>query len=65
MTVGPPDDQGGRLVRIHEQAVGHAYDLWAMIVILHRAGLDVGEGDEIATSDLIEWRGGDPHHWEP
>ncbi|MGW7824690.1 hypothetical protein ACWGLF_43080 [Streptomyces puniciscabiei] len=63
--VEPPADQGGRLVRIHDEPVGRAYGLWDMIVFLHRAGLDVGEEDEIAASDLIEWIGPGPDQWEP
>jgi hypothetical protein len=65
VTVGPPDSQGGRLVRIHNKDVGRAYGLWDMVVFLHRAGLDVGEEDEIAVSDLVEWIGGGPTVWEP
>jgi hypothetical protein len=44
VTVGPPDSQGGRLVHIHNDAVGRAYGLWDMTVFLHRAGLDMGAG---------------------
>ncbi|MGW3135010.1 hypothetical protein [Streptomyces sp. NPDC001139] len=65
VTVGPPDHEGGRLVRIHEQAVGHAYGLWDMIVFLHRAGLDIGDEDDIAASDLIDWTAAGPYSWEP
>ncbi|MEV7004398.1 hypothetical protein AB0N62_43330 [Streptomyces sp. NPDC093982] len=64
--VYPPDDEGGRLVRIHGVAVGRAYGLWDMIVFLRRAGLDRGlaDEDEIAASRLIEWIGGDPNMWQ-
>ncbi|MFF1724333.1 hypothetical protein [Streptomyces sviceus] len=65
VTVGPPDSQGGRLVHIHNDAVGRAYGLWDMVVYLRRAGLDMGEEDEIAASNLIEWIGGGPTVWEP
>ncbi|MEU3340445.1 hypothetical protein [Streptomyces sp. NPDC006668] len=65
VTVEPPDDEGGRLVRIYQEAVARAYGLWDMVVFLHRAGLDLGEEDEIAASDLIEWIGGGPTVWEP
>jgi hypothetical protein len=67
VTVYPPDDEGGRLVRIHGEAVGRAYGLWDMIVFLRRAGLDRGHGDEdeIAASGLIEWIGGGPNVWQP
>ncbi|MEU0413568.1 hypothetical protein ABZ307_38055 [Streptomyces griseorubiginosus] len=65
VSVGPPDSQGGRLVHIRNEAVGRAYGLWDMVVFLNRAGLDLGEEDEIAASDLIEWTGGRPTVWEP
>ncbi|WP_406729534.1 hypothetical protein WJ438_40545 [Streptomyces sp. GD-15H] len=67
VTVYPPDDEGGRLVRIHGVAVGRAHDLGDMIVLLRRAGLDrgLGDEDEIAASGLIEWLGGGPNVWEP
>ncbi|MEU9392999.1 hypothetical protein AB0D86_23750 [Streptomyces sp. NPDC048324] len=67
VTVCPPDDEGGRLVRIHGAAVGRAYGLWDMVVFLQRAGLERGlsDEDEIAVSELIEWLGGGPDVWEP
>ncbi|MFE7859295.1 hypothetical protein [Streptomyces sp. NPDC057403] len=64
VTVEPPDHEGGRLVRIHDQAVGRAYGLWDMIVFPHRAGLDMGDEDDIAASHVIEWIDGGPHDWE-
>jgi hypothetical protein len=63
--VGPPDAEGGRLVCVHGGAVGRAYGLWDMIVFLRRAGLDLGEEDDIAASPLIEWIGPGPLVWEP
>ncbi|MEU0945688.1 hypothetical protein ABZ379_23375 [Streptomyces canus] len=65
VTVRPPDSQGGRLVHIHKEAIGRAFGLWDMVVFLQRAGLDMGEEDMIAASDLIEWIGGGPTVWEP
>jgi hypothetical protein len=41
--------------------MGRAYGLWDLIVFLHRAGLDVGEEDDIAASHLI-WIGARPDH---
>jgi hypothetical protein len=67
VTVCPPGELGGRLVRINGVAVGRAYDLWDLALFVHRAGLSEGlaDEDEIAASDLIEWRGGGPDRWEP
>ncbi|MFE0523225.1 hypothetical protein [Streptomyces sp. NPDC058954] len=67
VTVYPPDAEGGRLVRIHGVVAGRAYGLWDMVVFLHRTALSpiLLDEDEIADSDLIEWRGGGPDVWEP
>jgi hypothetical protein len=66
VTVDPPDDEGGRLVRIHGAAVGRAYDLWDVIVFLRRAGLDRGvlDEDDVAASELIAWLGAGPQVWD-
>ncbi|MGW2836064.1 hypothetical protein [Streptomyces sp. NPDC001286] len=64
--VGPPDREGGRLVRIRGAIAGRAYGPWDMIVFLQRAGLEgFTDEDEIAASDRIKWRGGGPDVWEP
>ncbi|MER5509386.1 hypothetical protein ABT052_29220 [Streptomyces sp. NPDC002766] len=64
--VGPPDNEGGRLVRIRGAAAGRAFGLWDMIVFLHRAGLaGFADEDEIAASERIEWLGGGPEVWDP
>lgn len=60
VSVEPPDRAGGQLVRIHGQPVGRAFGLWDMIVYLDRAGLDLGDEDDIAASELVEWIGAAP-----
>lgn len=62
VVVEPPDEDGGRQVRIGGLVVGDAYGLWDMVVFLHRAGLPWDE-DEISRAELIEWHGGGPHDW--
>lgn len=67
VTVGPPNDEGGRLVHIDGVPVGRAYGLWDMIVFLRQADLHRGLADEeqIAASPLINWLGGDADQWDP
>ncbi|MET9915371.1 hypothetical protein ABZZ74_53830 [Streptomyces sp. NPDC006476] len=66
VTVGPPDDEGGRLVHVRGVLAGCAYDLWDVGVFLQRAGLQSGfaDEDEIAASEQIEWLGAGPDVWE-
>ncbi|MER8012494.1 hypothetical protein [Streptomyces sp. NPDC094149] len=64
--VGPPDSDGGRLVRIQGAVVGRAYGLWDMVVFLQRAGLEgFADEEEIVASERIEWFGGGPDVWDP
>ncbi|MFJ9729582.1 hypothetical protein ACIRP3_43375 [Streptomyces sp. NPDC101209] len=65
--MGPPDEEGGRLVFVRGVEVGRAYGLWDMIVFCRRAGLVRGfaDEDEIAASGEIGWLGGGPEVWEP
>ncbi|MET8413380.1 hypothetical protein ABZV34_35970 [Streptomyces sp. NPDC005195] len=64
--VYPPGDDGGRRVRVGEQFLGMAYGLLDVADFLRRAGLEEEEADKqrVATSELIEWRGGGPDVWE-
>ncbi|MET9914257.1 hypothetical protein ABZZ74_47450 [Streptomyces sp. NPDC006476] len=66
VTVGPPDDEGGRLVHVYGIQVGYAYDLWDIVLLLRRAGLKNGfaDGDELAASQQIAWLGAGPEMWE-
>lgn len=62
--VYPPADDGGRRVRVGEHFLGMAYGLLDVADFLRRAGLEEADRQQVATSGLIEWRGGGPDVWE-
>ena len=61
--VYPPDEQGGRRVRIDGEISGCAFSLADVVEFLRRAGLDTVEDTDVASAGWIEWRGGGPDHW--
>nr|WP_318206156.1 hypothetical protein [Streptomyces sp. SCL15-4] len=62
--VYPPDEQGGRRVRVDGEISGRALGLKDVVEFLRRAGLDTIEDTDVAAADWIEWRGGGPDAWE-
>lgn len=58
--VYPPDEDGGRRVRVDGEILGRAYGLRDIAEFLRRAGIE----DVVEASGLIEWRGGGPDVWE-
>ncbi|MFB7866980.1 hypothetical protein [Streptomyces sp. NPDC056069] len=60
VVVYPPDDEGGRTVRIDGEVSGRAFRLADVIEFLRRAGW--ADADEWPP---IEWRGGGPEVWAP
>ncbi|MFE5591469.1 hypothetical protein [Streptomyces sp. NPDC056549] len=60
VVVNPPDEDGGRTVRIGDQIVGRAFAMGDVVEFLRRAGwLDAEEWPP------IDWRGGGPEVWSP
>ncbi|MGW3599709.1 hypothetical protein [Streptomyces sp. NPDC005167] len=58
MVVYPPDESGGRRVRVDGEILGMAHSVRDVAEFLRRAGLDdITEGDVI-LSGMIGWRGG-------
>ncbi|MFE7856039.1 hypothetical protein [Streptomyces sp. NPDC057403] len=64
VTVYPPDEDGGRRVRVDGEILGRAYGLRDVAEFLRRAGLDDADEGYVAASGLIDWRGGGPDYWE-
>ncbi|MFD8145388.1 hypothetical protein [Streptomyces sp. NPDC059708] len=62
--VSPPDDQGGRRVRVDGEILGRALGPDDLFEFPRRAGLDPDDVD-LADELLIEWRGGGPAVWTP
>lgn len=61
--VYPPDEDGGRRVRVDGEILGRAYGLRDVAEFLRRAGIDDADETYVAGSGLIEWRGGGPERW--
>ncbi|MEU9214043.1 hypothetical protein AB0D27_40675 [Streptomyces sp. NPDC048415] len=61
--VYPPDETGGRRVRVDDEILGRAYGLRDVAEFLRRAGIEDVEEEYVAASGLIEWRGGGPDVW--
>ncbi|MFE4703333.1 hypothetical protein ACFRIC_40370 [Streptomyces sp. NPDC056738] len=62
--VYPPDEQGGRRVRLDGEILGLAYSLQDIAEFLRRAGLDDPDPAWVEATALIDWRGGGPDVWE-
>ncbi|MEV7154881.1 hypothetical protein AB0N77_09680 [Streptomyces misionensis] len=62
--VYPPDEDGGRRVRIDGEISGRAFDLADVVEFLRRAGLEGVDDLDVLRADWIVWRGGGPDHWE-
>lgn len=60
IVVYPPDEEGGRMVRIGSDVPGRAFRMEGLIEFLRRAGW-AGPKEW----PPIEWRGGGPGVWAP
>lgn len=61
MTVYPPDEEGGRCVRIDGQIAGRATSVEEIARLLEGAGW---AGVDVASAGWVVWRGGGPDAWE-
>ncbi|WP_217143287.1 hypothetical protein [Streptomyces sp. AC627_RSS907] len=64
VVVYPPDETGGRRVRVDGASLGRAYDLQDVARFLQEAGLQGWDEMDVVRSPLIEWRGGGPDVWQ-
>lgn len=62
--VYPPDEEGGRRVRVDGEILGRAFRLRDVVAFLEAAGLQGIDDLDVAAAGWIEWRGGDPDAWE-
>lgn len=61
--VYPPDEQGGRRVRVDGSILGLAYSVQDVAAFMQEAGLQSFDEMDVVRSGLIEWRGGGPDVW--
>ncbi|MYW69938.1 hypothetical protein GTY65_38680 [Streptomyces sp. SID8379] len=59
----PPDEAGGRRVRIDGTILGRAYSTQDVARFMQEAGLQSFDEVDVVRSALIEWRGGGPDAW--
>ncbi|GGQ18693.1 hypothetical protein GCM10010279_28030 [Streptomyces mutabilis] len=64
MTVYPPDEEGGRRVRVDGKVLGRAYGVQDVARFLQEAGLQDWDELDVVRSALVEWRGGGPDVWD-
>lgn len=62
--VYPPDEDGGRRVRVDGTILGRAFRLWDVVAFLQEAGLQDFDEMDVVRADWIDWRGGGPDVWE-
>ncbi|MET8468842.1 hypothetical protein ABZY90_32285 [Streptomyces sp. NPDC006422] len=62
VVVHPVRGDDGRLVTLRGRRAGVARSLTDVVELLRLAGVAL-DADEVATSPLIEWRGGGPGAW--
>lgn len=61
--VYPPDETGGRRVRVDGTILGLAYSVLDIAALLQTAGLQEWDEMDVVRSALIDWRGGGPNVW--
>lgn len=61
--VYPPDEDGGRRVRIDGVIKGRAFSVQDVARFAQEAGLQHWDEMDVVRSQLIEWRGGGPDVW--
>jgi len=64
VVVYPPDEEGGRRVRVDGTILGRAFRLRDVVAFLETAGLQGIDDLDVASAEWIEWRGGGPDAWE-
>ncbi|MBD2818880.1 hypothetical protein ACFC5H_31650 [Streptomyces rochei] len=62
--VYPPDEEGGRRVRVDGEVLGRAYGVQDVARFLQEAGLQDWDELDVVRSTLVEWRGGGPDVWD-
>jgi hypothetical protein len=62
--VYPPDEDGGRRVRIDGVISGRAFRVEDVAEFLRRAGLEGVDDLDVVAAEWIVWRGGGPDVWE-
>ncbi|MFE6408181.1 hypothetical protein ACFVOR_14745 [Streptomyces sp. NPDC057837] len=65
VVIYPPDEDGGRRVRIDGAIVGRAFTVQDVARFMQDAGLQEFDEMDVVRSGLIDWRGGGWDAWSP
>ncbi|MET9729721.1 hypothetical protein ABZZ79_03340 [Streptomyces sp. NPDC006458] len=63
VVIYPPDEDGGRRVRVDGVIKGRAFSVQDVARFMQEAGLQEWDEMDVVRSSLIEWRGGGPDVW--
>ncbi|WP_055696515.1 hypothetical protein [Streptomyces silaceus] len=63
VVIYPPDEDGGRRVRVDGTILGRAYSVRDIAAFMQEAGLQEWDEMDVVRSPLIDWRGGGPDAW--
>ena len=63
VVIYPPDEDGGRRVRVDGEILGRAFSVRDVAAFMQTAGLHDWNEMDVVRSELIEWRGGGPEVW--
>jgi hypothetical protein len=63
VVIYPPDEEGGRRVRVDGEILGVAYSVRDVARFMQEAGLQDWDEMDVVRYSLIEWRGGGPEKW--
>ncbi|WP_425830632.1 hypothetical protein [Streptomyces fractus] len=63
VVIYPPDEDGGRRVRVDGTILGRAFSVRDVAAFLQDAGLQEFDEMDVVRSPLIKWRGGGSDVW--
>ncbi|WP_122614499.1 hypothetical protein [Streptomyces sp. Tu 4128] len=63
VVIYPPDEDGGRRVRVDGEILGRAFGVQDVARFMQEAGLQEWDEMDVVRSDLIDWRGGGSDIW--
>ncbi|MGW3728702.1 hypothetical protein [Streptomyces sp. NPDC000851] len=63
VVIYPPDEDGGRRVRIDGEILRRAYSVRDIAALMQNADLQGFHEMDVVRATGIEWRGGGPYSW--
>ncbi|WP_327669475.1 MULTISPECIES: hypothetical protein [unclassified Streptomyces] len=63
IVIYPPDEDGGRRVRVDGTILGRAFTVRDVAAFMQEAGLQEWDEMDVVRTSLIDWRGGGADRW--